>query len=43
MQFMAQRIPRAAYRCIAEMGHLAHMEAPQRVNPVLIDFLQTHL
>ncbi len=43
MQQMAQRIPRATFHCVPGMGHLAHMEAPQHVHPVLIDFLQTHL
>jgi len=43
MQQMAVRIPRAEYRCIEGMGHLAHMEAPQAVNPVLVSFLQSNL
>ncbi len=43
MAQMASRIPRAEYRCLEGVGHLAHMEAPQAVNPVLVSFLQTHL
>ncbi len=38
MQQMASRIPRAEYRCLEGVGHLAHMEAPQAVNPVLVSF-----
>jgi 3-oxoadipate enol-lactonase len=40
MQQMALRIAGAEYRCLAGVGHLSHMEAPQAVNPVLVDFLQ---
>lgn len=40
MEQMAARIPGAEYRCIPGLGHLAQMEAPQAVNPVLVDFLQ---
>jgi pimeloyl-ACP methyl ester carboxylesterase len=40
MQRMAERIPNARYLCLPEVGHLAHMEAPTRVNPVLVEFLQ---
>lgn len=40
MEQMAARIPGAEYRCIPGLGHLAHMEAPQAVNPVLVEFLQ---
>lgn len=43
MQQMASRIPRAEYRCLEGVGHLAHMEAPQAVNPVLVSFLQSNL
>jgi len=40
MEQMAARIADAEYRCIPGLGHLAQMEAPQAVNPVLVDFLQ---
>jgi pimeloyl-ACP methyl ester carboxylesterase len=43
IQQMASRIARAEYRCLEGVGHLAHMEAPQLVNPVLVSFLKTHL
>jgi pimeloyl-ACP methyl ester carboxylesterase len=43
MQQMAARIPGAEYRCLAAVGHLAHMEAPQAVNAALIDFLRRTL
>jgi pimeloyl-ACP methyl ester carboxylesterase len=43
MQHMAERIPRAQYRCLPGVGHLAHMEAPALVNPVLVEFLQSNL
>jgi pimeloyl-ACP methyl ester carboxylesterase len=43
MKQMAARMPRAQYVCLPETGHLMHMESPQRVNPVLLDFLSTHL
>jgi 3-oxoadipate enol-lactonase len=42
MQQMAARIAGAEYRCLPGVGHLGHMEAPEAVNPVLIDFLQRH-
>jgi 3-oxoadipate enol-lactonase len=42
MQQMAARIAHAEYRCLPGVGHLAHMEAPQAVNPALVDFLQRH-
>jgi 3-oxoadipate enol-lactonase len=40
MQQMAARIAGAEYVCLPGVGHLSHMEAPQAVNPVLVDFLQ---
>lgn len=42
MQQMASRIAGAEYVCLPGVGHLSHMEAPQAVNPVLVDFLQRH-
>jgi 3-oxoadipate enol-lactonase len=42
MQQMAARIACAEYVCLPGVGHLSHMEAPQAVNPVLVDFLQRH-
>ena len=43
MKHMAQRITQAHYHCLPGVGHLAHMEAPQQVNPLLVDFLQSTL
>ena len=43
MAQMAERIAHAQYRCLPEVGHLMHMEAPALVNPVLAEFLQAHL
>jgi 3-oxoadipate enol-lactonase len=40
MHQMAARIADAEYVCLPGVGHLSHMEAPQAVNPVLVDFLQ---
>jgi 3-oxoadipate enol-lactonase len=42
MQPMAARIPGAEYRCLAGVGHLANMEAPQPFNAALLDFLRRH-
>jgi 3-oxoadipate enol-lactonase len=42
MQAMAGRIPHAEYRCLAGVGHLANMEAPQPFNAALLDFLRRH-
>jgi pimeloyl-ACP methyl ester carboxylesterase len=43
MQQMAERIAQAEFECLPGVGHLMHMEAPQRVNPVLASFLQSRL
>jgi len=43
MKQMAQRIAQAHYHCLPGVGHLAHMEAPQQVNRLLVDFLQSTL
>jgi len=43
MEQMASRMPRAEYHLLPGVGHLAHMEAPQLVNPVLVSFLQANL
>lgn len=40
MQQMAARIPGAEVCVLPGVGHLSQMEAPQAVNPVLVDFLQ---
>jgi pimeloyl-ACP methyl ester carboxylesterase len=40
MQQMAARIAGAEFCVLAGVGHLGHMEAPQAVNPALVDFLQ---
>jgi len=41
MERMAQRIPGAAYRCIAGAGHLANFEQPAAFAAILDDFLAT--
>lgn len=43
MEQMARRIPAAQYLCLPGVGHLAHMEAPERINPAIVTFLQNHL
>lgn len=43
MAHMAQRIEGAKYRCLPGVGHLAHMEAPRLINPMLVSFLLSHL
>ncbi len=43
MSAMASRIQGATYRCLPGVGHLAHMEAPKLINPMLVSFLLTHL
>ena len=43
MSNMAARIEGAKYRCLPGVGHLAHMEAPKLVNPMLVSFLLSHL
>lgn len=40
---MAQRIEGAKYRCLPGVGHLAHMEAPKLINPMLVSYLLSHL
>jgi 3-oxoadipate enol-lactonase len=42
MQAMAARIRGAEYRCLAGVGHLANMEAPQPFNAALLAFLRRH-
>jgi 3-oxoadipate enol-lactonase len=42
MRQMASRIAKAESVVLDGVGHLSHMEAPQAVNPVLLDFLQRH-
>ena len=43
MAAMAARIKGAQYRCLPGVGHLAHMEAPTLINPMLVSFLLSHL
>jgi 3-oxoadipate enol-lactonase len=43
MQQMASRFPDAEFRALPGVGHLCHMEAPQAVNPVLVDFFQRRI
>jgi 3-oxoadipate enol-lactonase len=43
MSNMAARIEGAKYRCLPGVGHLAHMEAPKLVNPMLVSFLLSTL
>jgi 3-oxoadipate enol-lactonase len=40
---MASRIEGAKYRCLPGVGHLAHMEAPKLINPMIVSFLLSHL
>lgn len=42
MQAMAARIPRAEFLCLAGVGHLANMEAPQPFNAALLAFVHRH-
>ncbi|HEY6134834.1 MAG TPA: alpha/beta hydrolase, partial [Rubrivivax sp.] len=42
LQGMAQRIPGAAYACVAQAGHVANAEQPQAFNAALLHFLQRH-
>jgi pimeloyl-ACP methyl ester carboxylesterase len=39
MRRMADRIPGAAYACLADAGHIANVEQPQAFHAVLLDFL----
>jgi pimeloyl-ACP methyl ester carboxylesterase len=39
MARMAERIPRARYECLPGVGHLAHLEGPERFNATLGAFL----
>jgi pimeloyl-ACP methyl ester carboxylesterase len=41
MARMAERIPGARLTCLDGLGHLAHLEAPERFNAALADFLGT--
>ena len=42
MEKMAQRIPAAEYRCMANAGHIANLEQPAEFNAIVLDFLQRH-
>lgn len=39
---MAAKIPGAEYTCLANLGHLANLEAPDIFNRVVLDFLARH-
>jgi 3-oxoadipate enol-lactonase len=41
MERMAERIPGAAYRCIAGAGHLANFEQPAAFAAIIDEFLAT--
>jgi pimeloyl-ACP methyl ester carboxylesterase len=41
MERMAERIPGAAYRCIAGAGHLANFEQPAGFAAAIDDFFAT--
>lgn len=40
LQRMAQRIPCADYRCLADAGHIANLEQPAAFQAAVLDFLQ---
>lgn len=42
LQGMAQRIPGAAFACIANAGHIANVEQPQAFQAAVIGFLRQH-
>ncbi|MDE1950119.1 MAG: alpha/beta fold hydrolase, partial [Burkholderiales bacterium] len=42
MQRMAQRIPKADYRCLPDAGHIANVEQPEAFNAALLAFLRQH-
>mgnify|MGYP001303744006 CR=1 FL=1 len=42
LQGMAQRIPGAAYACIADAGHIANVEQPAAFHAAVRDFLRRH-
>ena len=39
---LARRIPGAAYRVVADAGHMINMEQPAVVNELLTHFVQDH-
>lgn len=41
MARMAERVPGSRLACLDGLGHLAHLEAPERFNAALADFLGT--
>jgi 3-oxoadipate enol-lactonase len=43
MSAMAARIEGAKFRSLPGVGHLAHMEAPKLINPMIVSFLLSHL
>lgn len=43
MERMAGRIPGAEYRCMAGIGHLPNIEAPEAFNAIILDFLDRRL
>lgn len=42
LQRMAQRIPGADYRCLADAGHIANLEQPAAFQAAVLDFLKRH-
>ena len=42
MEKMASRIPNARYQCLAGVGHLGNLEAPDQFNAAVLAFLKTH-
>ena len=42
MEKMANKIPNADYRCLANAGHLGNMEQPHAFNAAVLDYLRKH-
>jgi len=43
LERMAAKIPGAKYACLSGVGHLANLEAPEKFDRAVMDFLQTAL